>query len=1365
MLNSIPGNRLEYLVDILDVLLRNDQSAPPLEPDPIVVAHPGLAQWLRLQLAMKADRGIAMNLEFPLPREWIWDVMRRVLGPDVLPQRSPLIPEVMTWRIFRELASPDLIDDPLFAEPTYAWQRAPEAQRERRRYELAAEIAHLFDQIQLYRPDWADAFENGARAIPINDRRETMPDPDWQALLWQRLYDDRHPHIVRLLRQSQAHLHRPAEPLPPRVLLFGTNTLAPLWLDFLEALALQGTRVHLLHLNPCPDFWDDLESAKSQSRRVIRSLGTPAPITGSAPEEAIPARDPANPPPPKRFTAPETNQHPQRAKINAQEDAALSLFDDLDGLKGRHVADGPDPADGENLSNADRTPSSAQHLLTALGAQGQAFIRALRSRADDTPMYVDPDNIGDSPMDGNDRERAINPVSALQSDLYHALDTWPDKPPRPAPDERLVIVRAGQKLREVQGLHDWILARMAADATIKPRDIVILCPDIEAYAPHLRAVFATTFVAPSSTSFDESSAPTPATTPKTSAQDSAQTRTLNRCDTLRLPCTIADRNGVIDDPDLNAFNAMLDADRARFSRNEVLDWLASPALLNRLGLDPDDVSLLGRQLAASAAFWGIDKAQREKWLNGAICDSFGLHDGIDRSLLAYAHGSAAKPVLSEDFAVASTRSAQNPALLRDAAGREHQHPGDLGDDTAETLAKAAIFIKRLQEWRRKLDQARPVSDWSSVIDLHLRRAFFAETSESEPFHSTVRQVLADWVESTAAAKFDAPVGWSVVREVLKDSLAQAASRAGRGFLRGAITAASLVPMRSLPFRVVAVLGLDATQFPRPHSPSGFDRIAAAKPRELDRTRRTDDRELFLEALLSARDALWLSYQGFDAKDRSECAPSLVLSLLIDHLEAVTTFSRDKDIYELPMHAFDPVVFRDDGTVAERPTIKSFAAGWLTLARLVHRTHFAHTHHDEPRTFNSRLAERQTHDAGRAKTRKPEPSTDHLGCPETTPPSATSREIKGDARETRGLETVNTNWAPHDSLPDDDAPTIALDELARAYAEPVSDWGRHHLDLGRKCSESDDDSEAFEESPLERYRLVQDLVNGWHHRSLPLTGDDRTTIKHQLQSLQLAGRWPRHLDTQRSADDIAYRVTTWIESLHAGLEIYGKGSRPMTKDLRHPVGTIWLTGSLDRYPIISEALVNETDANRDSTPQSQLLAWRPGQLRGSDMIAAWLKHLAANLHEPTRTATVFETQSSKPAVIYRLLPIASDQARRLLDIYVRDVLSWRLQPDALPPFFHSEIISPWLKHTLAHHKALINRVPADEAKESRRVAIEKALENLWSPPAEKVTDLEQGLRADPLFATLWADGPPPFSTVMSWIEVRFQALAEAIETQT
>ncbi len=128
-----------------------------------------------------------------------------------------------------------------------------------------------------------------------------------------------------------------------------------------------------------------------------------------------------------------------------------------------------------------------------------------------------------------------------------------------------------------------------------------------------------------------------------------------------------------------------------------------------------------------------------------------------------------------------------------------------------------------------------------------------------------------------------------------------------------VTFCSMVPLRSVPFRVVAMLGLGDGEFPRQEHAADFDLIAhgTGDRRHGDRSRRNEDRYLFLEGILSARERLIITYTGQNIRDNSELPPSVILSELLDHL--ARSCERSALVVKHPLQAFSQRYF--DGSDA------------------------------------------------------------------------------------------------------------------------------------------------------------------------------------------------------------------------------------------------------------------------------------------------------------------------------------------------------------------------------------------------------------------------------------------------------------------
>ena len=755
MIHTLLSNRMEDLVNPLATLLAVPV-ANPLTPDTIMVQHPGMEHWLSMALAAHPERRVAMNLAYPLPVAQMWALIRAILGSWRIPEQSPYAREIMTWRLYELLASDRVLNDDAFAEPNRYWQHQSKRQQTLRRFELAEQLADLFEQYLMYRPDWIERWDQGDEA-------------HWQAQLWRLLTEAEPDHPVRLLRDAESRIARPEEPLPERLFIFGINSLAPLWLDFIKGLSERGgVDFHIFCLKPSDEYWGDLASEKQAARQRAQWM-----------------------------------EHPE-------DEGGLAL----------------------DVGNP---------LIASLGQQGQTFVHQLMERADiETPGFAHPMAESDSLL------------HRLQADILELADSR--EQPSGEADGSIDVVSAHSALREVQGLHDWLLHQFNNDPTLKPRDVLVMCPNVEDYAPFVEAVFARRF--------DD----LPETVPP-------------------LPSSIADRALRDADPTVAAFLDLLSLPDARFQVNQVIGWLQVPAIRARLDLSSDDIEQIAHWLEAASIHWGLDAGQKAEWTGGDGNDHYTWAQGLKRLLLGFAWG--------DEEAIVGNR-----LLLPQVEG---------GD--AVILGKLMAFIHELRSLARDLRQPRTVGDWQAFLHQRLRQALFAADSEFEPAHDDLRSCIREFSEHAHQAGFTGEVSLPVVRHVIENSLASP-MRTRRQFITGQITVCSMIPMRSIPFRVIAVLGLNDGDFPRQRPPLGFDLMAEEGPRPGDRSRRGDDRYLFLEALLSARDRLYLSYQGRDVRTNTERQPSLVLSELLNYLEGRSGWSRE-DIRELPLQPFSEANYTGD----------------------------------------------------------------------------------------------------------------------------------------------------------------------------------------------------------------------------------------------------------------------------------------------------------------------------------------------------------------------------------------------------------------------------------------------------------------------
>jgi exodeoxyribonuclease V gamma subunit len=428
-------------------------------------------------------------------------------------------------------------------------------------------------------------------------------------------------------------------------------------------------------------------------------------------------------------------------------------------------------------------------------------------------------------------------------------------------------------LREVQVLHDGLLHLFDTLPGLEPRQVVVMAPDIDQYAPYVDAVFG-------------------------AAAESERA----------IPWAVADRRVRAERPLLEAAAWLLALPASRLPASEVLALLEVPAVRRRLGLDEPGLHRVRTWVRESGVRWGSDGAMREKLgLPGEEANTWSF--GLARLFLGLA-----MPTDSGRYA--------GIAPYPDLEGGE-----------AEALGALQCLVDRLADWRGRLSAPCAAGAWRERI-AELLADFFDPDQDEEEALQAVRDAMSALDDEARKAGYGEVLPLDLVQAHLAAALDAPAG--GRRFLSGRVTFCNMVPMRSIPFRVVWLLGMNGEDFPRGQRPPGFDLIAR-HPRRGDRSRRLDDRYLFLEALLSARDVFALSYVGRDIRDNAPKVPSVLVGELLDYLEqghrlpspgaGGTGGLRAHLTVEHRLQPFSPRYF--DGS---DPRLFSYASEWLTAAR-------------------------------------------------------------------------------------------------------------------------------------------------------------------------------------------------------------------------------------------------------------------------------------------------------------------------------------------------------------------------------------------------------------------------------------------------
>ncbi|MGC5258813.1 exodeoxyribonuclease V subunit gamma [Gordonia sp. DT218] len=389
--------------------------------------------------------------------------------------------------------------------------------------------------------------------------------------------------------------------------------------------------------------------------------------------------------------------------------------------------------------------------------------------------------------------------------------------------------------RQVEVLRDRLLHLFADDPTLAPRDVLIMCPDVERFAPIIRGAFG------------QPGLGHPA---------------------FELRVRLADRGLRHTNPVLDVVAAVVELAAGRVSVGAVLDLLGRPPVRERFALSDDDLEIIREWLVGSNVRWAIDDSQRSRFgLSGFGQGTF--EAGLDRILLGAVAEEADGEWLDTALPLAGVESTEI-----DLSGR------------------FAEFITRLSTTLGDLTGIHHPGRWTEILigiaDTLVATAFDEEWQRAQAIRS-ITAAFDDPRDGREPAP--TPLRLGDVRDLMTGLVAATPTRAN--FRTGELTVCSMVPMRSVPHRVIVLLGVDAEAFPRTRRTDG-DNILGRSPLVGERNPRDEDRQLFLDAICAAQENLLLFYTGADPVSGQRVPPAVVVSELIDTVRTLTSGSARGD---------------------------------------------------------------------------------------------------------------------------------------------------------------------------------------------------------------------------------------------------------------------------------------------------------------------------------------------------------------------------------------------------------------------------------------------------------------------------------------
>ena len=523
-----------------------------------------------------------------------------------------------------------------------------------------------------------------------------------------------------------------------------------------------------------------------------------------------------------------------------------------------------------DVVDAGRLAALAERGESAFREVGQPLLAAWGGQAQ-SQLGLLVDAAGDEAAGGaiDDGRYDEQPGDTLLARLHNAILDLADPEPGSVAlddgDRSLEIHVCHSRTRELEVLQDRLLGLLAEDDPPALDQILVVTPDLEATAPLIDAVFGTA--------------------PRERA----------------IPYTITGRarsraNGIA-----RALLQLLALLGSRCGVSEVFGLLQQAPVARRFGLGPEALERVHGWLQAASVHWALDADHRDS-LGLPAGARHSLADGLERLMLGYALPAHVAEPFGDTLPAGPVDGAE--ALWLGALGR---------------------LLERLDRLRRVLAGAPgpAPSTWTTHLGEALDDFITPADDELEDLRE-VREAVQRLASQWQHAGFDQPLPLDVVRGALERLLDDPARGGVPG---GSVTFSAMGSLRSLPYRVVCVIGLDDGAFPTATRPPEFD-LMAQRPRPGDRQRRTDERNLFLDLLLAAQRTLHLSHVGRSVRDNAVLPPSVLVSELLESLAPWFgdgwPEARSRLVIEHPLQAFAEAPFRTDSPLPLRSHHQEYA---------------------------------------------------------------------------------------------------------------------------------------------------------------------------------------------------------------------------------------------------------------------------------------------------------------------------------------------------------------------------------------------------------------------------------------------------------
>jgi exodeoxyribonuclease V gamma subunit len=397
------------------------------------------------------------------------------------------------------------------------------------------------------------------------------------------------------------------------------------------------------------------------------------------------------------------------------------------------------------------------------------------------------------------------------------------------------------QLREIEVLHQFLLRRFEEDAELHPDDVLVVTPDIDSYKPLIHAVFGT----------EQEGTPT-------------------------IPYHV-DYRRITSEATTRSFLQLLDLIDSRYKFSDVMDFLMEPVVHESIGIGDSSLRRLKQWLGENNVIWGLSSEHRTEEEQPASTSQT-WQSALRRGWSGIIHGEAGNPF---------------------ADGAELRFSDIQGQEMEEVWSRFSHMMGHLEKLNQSIKSHRTPKNWCSLMEDEMDY-FFSSDQDLQEKRSAIRQAVESIQEESDTAGFDRKISYSMFRSHVRKQLErQSASPAH--FTRG-VTFSSMVPVRSIPAKIIALIGLNESEFPRKPKDPDFD-LMASDPRPYERSPKKQDRSLFLESILASESFHYCSYIGRSKTDNETIPPSPIVSEWLTTLSKVSGKKPEDILIEESLQGF------------------------------------------------------------------------------------------------------------------------------------------------------------------------------------------------------------------------------------------------------------------------------------------------------------------------------------------------------------------------------------------------------------------------------------------------------------------------------